>query len=44
MDRRTGSGLETMRERAEELGGSLELLDRPGGGTVVEAVLPRHPA
>jgi signal transduction histidine kinase len=44
VDRRTGSGLETMRERAEELGGSLELLDRPGGGTVVVAVLPRNPA
>ncbi|WP_344687469.1 sensor histidine kinase [Blastococcus jejuensis] len=44
LDRRTGSGLETMRERAEELGGSLELLDRPGGGTVVRAVLPRNPA
>ena len=44
VDRRTGSGLETMRERAEELGGSLELLDRPGGGTVVRAVLPRNPA
>ena len=44
VDRRTGSGLETMRERAEELGGSLELLDPPGGGTVVRAVLPRNPA
>jgi signal transduction histidine kinase len=39
-----GSGLETMRERAEELGGSLELLPRPGGGTVVRAVLPRNPS
>jgi signal transduction histidine kinase len=44
VDGRTGSGLETMRERAEELGGSMELLDRPGGGTVVRAVLPRNPA
>jgi signal transduction histidine kinase len=44
VDRRSGAGLETMRERAEELGGSLELLDRPGGGTVVRAVLPRNPA
>ncbi len=43
VDRRSGSGLETMRERAEELGGSLELLPRPGGGTVVLAVLPRNP-
>jgi signal transduction histidine kinase len=39
-----GSGLETMRERAEELGGSLELLARPGGGTLVRAVLPRNPS
>ncbi|MCW2740804.1 MAG: Two component signal transduction histidine kinase [Blastococcus sp.] len=39
-----GSGLETMRERAEELGGSLELLPRSGGGTLVRAVLPRNPA
>ena len=39
-----GSGLETMRERAEELGGSLELLPRAGGGTVVRAVLPRDPS
>jgi signal transduction histidine kinase len=40
----TGSGLETMRERAEELGGTLELLPRHGGGTVVRAVLPRDPS
>ena len=39
-----GSGLETMRERAEELGGSLELRARAGGGTVVRAVLPRNPS
>jgi signal transduction histidine kinase len=39
-----GSGLETMRERAEEVGGSLELVPRPGGGTVVRAVLPRNPS
>ena len=37
-----GSGLETMRERAEELGGTLELRTRPGGGTLVRAVLPRN--
>jgi signal transduction histidine kinase len=40
----SGSGLETMRERAEELGGTLELLPRNGGGTVVRAVLPRDPS
>jgi signal transduction histidine kinase len=35
-----GAGLETMRERAEEVGGSLDVEPRPGGGTVVRAVLP----
>ena len=39
-----GAGLDTMRERAEELGGSLAVLPRDGGGTVVRAVLPRDPA
>ena len=39
-----GSGLETMRERAEELGGTLELLPRSGGGTVVRAILPQDPS
>jgi len=39
-----GAGLETMRERAEELGGSLELRPRSGGGTLVRAVLPRNPS
>jgi signal transduction histidine kinase len=44
-DRRGGgAGLETMRERAEEIGGRLELGPRAGGGTVVRAVLPRSPA
>jgi signal transduction histidine kinase len=33
-----------MRERAEELGGTLELLPRSGGGTVVRAILPRDPS
>jgi signal transduction histidine kinase len=40
----TGAGLDTMRERAEELGGSLAVVPRDGGGTVVRAVLPREPA
>lgn len=35
-----GVGLESMRERARSLGGSLRLLPREGGGTVVEASLP----
>jgi signal transduction histidine kinase len=43
-EQRGGAGLETMRERAEEIGGSLELLPRDGGGTVVRAVLPRNPS
>jgi two-component system NarL family sensor kinase len=39
-DRRPGVGLSSMRERAEELGGSFEAGDRPGGGTVVRVRLP----
>jgi signal transduction histidine kinase len=39
-----GAGLPGMRERAEELGGSFSLTGRPGGGTVVRAVLPRDPS
>lgn len=35
-----GNGLGTMREWAEELGGALDVDDRPGGGTVVRARLP----
>ena len=41
--RGAGAGLDTMRERAEELGGSLARPPRDGGGTVVRAVLPREP-
>jgi signal transduction histidine kinase len=33
-------GLRSMRDRAEELGGSLNVRPAEGGGTVVEAVLP----
>ncbi|WP_299924736.1 sensor histidine kinase [uncultured Nocardioides sp.] len=39
-DRRPGVGLSSMRERAEELGGTFEVDDRPGGGTVVRVGLP----
>jgi two-component system NarL family sensor kinase len=39
-DRRAGVGLSSMRARAEELGGSFEAGDRPGGGTVVGVRLP----
>lgn len=38
---REGNGLTTMRERAEEIGGTLAVASRPGRGTVVTAVLPR---
>ncbi|MBB2911950.1 signal transduction histidine kinase [Streptosporangium becharense] len=37
---RSGIGLLSMRERAAELGGSCVIEPAPGGGTVVEAVLP----
>jgi signal transduction histidine kinase len=37
---RVGAGLTTMRERAAEIGGRLEVGPRPGGGTVVTARLP----
>jgi signal transduction histidine kinase len=30
-----------MRERAEEMGGSVTVQDAPGGGVEVRAVLPR---
>ncbi|WP_433018987.1 sensor histidine kinase [Kribbella sp. CA-294648] len=35
-----GTGLRSMRERADELGGSCEVTADPGGGTRVTAVLP----
>lgn len=37
---RTGVGLQSMRDRAEELGGTFTATDAPEGGTVVEASLP----
>ncbi|MGC5011205.1 sensor histidine kinase [Streptosporangium sp. DT93] len=37
---RSGVGLLSMRERAAELGGTCVIETSPGGGTVVEAVLP----
>jgi signal transduction histidine kinase len=39
-DARTGVGLQSIRERASEVGGRLEIDDRPGGGTIVRARLP----
>ncbi|MGH2589145.1 MAG: sensor histidine kinase, partial [Dehalococcoidia bacterium] len=42
---RAGVGLTSMRERAEELGGTLHIEAAPGGGTLVAASLPcRLPA
>jgi signal transduction histidine kinase len=37
---RTGLGLSTMRERVQELGGMLNVVPTPGGGTTVEIVIP----
>jgi signal transduction histidine kinase len=35
-----GVGLQSIRERAAEVGGRLELTDADGGGTVMRAQLP----
>jgi signal transduction histidine kinase len=39
----SGLGLATMRERAEEVGGTLTLNPAPGHGVTVQADLPLHP-
>jgi len=39
-----GIGLVGMRERAELIGGTLELLQPPGGGTLVRLTVPRERA
>ncbi len=39
-DVHSGVGMSAMRERAAELGGSLRVESRAGGGTIVTAVLP----
>jgi signal transduction histidine kinase len=37
-------GLNTMRERANQLGGSLEIESRPQAGTIVRAIIPATPS
>ncbi len=37
-----GFGLESMRERAHTLGGTLSIVSRPGQGTEINAILPRQ--
>ncbi|MBE7553397.1 MAG: hypothetical protein HS126_20185 [Anaerolineales bacterium] len=39
---RGGLGLTTMRERAEALGGTVQLMSVPGSGTTVTATIPRR--
>jgi signal transduction histidine kinase len=41
---RQGIGLVGMRERAELIGGTLELLQPEGGGTVVRLTIPQEKA
>jgi len=36
-------GLVGMRERAQRLGGSLEVTSEPGAGTTIRAIVPRDP-
>jgi two-component system, NarL family, sensor kinase len=43
-NRRAGVGLASMQERAEELGGTCTITPRPGGGTLVQAMIPLHEA
>jgi signal transduction histidine kinase len=38
--RRGGMGLQTMRERAAALGGTVNILTAPGQGTLVEVIVP----
>ena len=39
-DRSAGSGIRSMRERAEFLGGTFELFSTPGAGTKIKASIP----
>jgi len=38
--RRGGSGLVGLRDRIEALGGSIDVISPPGGGTTIKAFLP----
>ena len=41
---RPGSyGLSTMRERAEKLGGDVQIISKPGAGTTVRVLIPKFP-
>lgn len=44
VDYRPGVGLRSMRERAEELGGTFKITSSPGGGTSIEVRLPLRQA
>jgi signal transduction histidine kinase len=37
-----GSGLQNLRERVRQVGGSLKVATKPGGGTTVTATMPLH--
>jgi two-component system, NarL family, sensor kinase len=39
----SGLGISSMRRRADALGGSLQLVPRPGGGTLLTVVLGNRP-
>ncbi|MNZ88500.1 Sensor histidine kinase LiaS [compost metagenome] len=39
--KRGSYGLSTMQERAQKLGGSAEILSKPGSGTRVKVILPK---
>jgi signal transduction histidine kinase len=39
-----GFGLKTMKERAEALGGRLQVISTPGHGTIVDVTLPQKDA
>ena len=38
----SGSGLQNLRERVQQVGGSLEIATKPGAGTTVTATVSLH--